>query len=72
MPTPEQGLKVILKLIAANIKATQAALNDYGKGWDAEAKLCEHSQLGGDGLECSHPKQGNDPFCYSTNCPLTK
>ena len=68
MPASKQGLK----LIAANIKAVQVALNNCGKSWKMEAKRCEHSQLGGDGLECSHPKQGRDPFCYSTNCPLIK
>ncbi len=68
MPTSEQMLKVF----ATNIKAATAALNDHEKNWVKEAKRCEHSQSGGDGLECSHVKQGNDPFCYSTNCPLVR
>ena len=68
MQASEQGLK----LLAAAIKEAIAELNSSEEAWVKEAKRCEHSQMGGDGLECSNPKQGRDPFCYSTNCPLNE
>jgi hypothetical protein len=68
MPASEQGLS----LTASAIKEAADRVVFYEEAWDEEAISCDHSQMGGDGLECSHPKQGEDPFCCSTNCPLIK
>lgn len=63
-----------LKFLANGIKVARTELADCEKAWKKEARRCEHSQRGGDGLECSIGwKHGHkDPFCYSTNCPLAK
>lgn len=60
-----------LKFLANGIKVAETELANCEKAWEKEAKCCEHSQSGGDGLECSIYEH-KDPFCYSTNCPLAK
>ena len=69
MPASKQGLC----LIASSIVEAQTRVAFYEEAWNEEAIGCEHCiGMGGDGLECRHPDDGEDPFCYSDNCPLIK
>jgi hypothetical protein len=61
-----------LEFAATMIHGAQKALDIAEEAWVKAAKPCKYCQEGGDGLECAYMGEdsSDDPFCYSTNCPL--